>query len=217
MSNKTSQDYIAKAQELFNLGFTSKAKKKDATDQLNRAYYEARRATDADLRIEHPYFVDGEIIDREIYDAYLAKCDAYPMDLHNVRERHLNEETFGKQTAIVTELFELRAAIKDAEIVPAAVSAEKLMIEEERKAIKKIKDSGFRLDQYITTQWFDCVSHLGNPYVRVNWYQQFKLVSFRQIMKFVASRREFWESNGSPRMSEWSDAEIENFYSKLAA
>ena len=216
MNNKTQQDYIAEAQELFNLGFTSKAKKKVATDSLARAYTEARYARDAELRLDREYFVNG-VIDEVKYASYIKATDLYPIDLHNIRERHLNEDIFGSHTAIVTELFELRTAIKDAEIIPAAVSAEKLMIEEERKAFKEIKDSGFRLDQYVTTQWFDCVSHLGNAYVRVNWYQQFKLVSFRQIAKFIGTRREFWESNGSPRMSEWSDAEIETFYNKLAA
>lgn len=216
INTKTQQDYIAEAQELFNLGFTSKAKKKEATDKLARAYDHARRDRDSELRLEREYFVNG-VIDEEKYALYIKATDLYPMDLHNIRERHLNEEIFGTHAAIVTELFELRAAIKDAEIVPAAVSAEKLMIEEERKAIKQIKDSGFRLDQYVTTQWFDCVSHLGNHYIRVNWYQDFKLVSFRQIAKFIGSRREFWEQNGRPKMSDWSDAEIENFYSKLAA
>lgn len=217
MIKKTQQDYIAEAQELFNLGFTSKAKKKDATDKLARAYSEARYARDTELRLEREYYVNG-VVDEVKYASFCKATDMYPMDLHNIRERHLNEEIFGSHVAIVTELFELRAAIKDADLVPATVSEAKLIIEEERACAKAVKDDGFRLDQWLTTQWFDCVSHLGNAYIRVNWYKQGEgLVSFARICKFVGPRRQFWESKGKPNMSKWSYDEIENFYSELAA
>lgn len=170
------------------------------------------------LREEIPYFVDGEI-NQELYEKYFEASDAYPMALHNVRQaKHIDKRVFGDLTDDVAELMELRAAMKDADLVPVAESEAQIIIKEERAAARAVKDDGFRLDQWITTQWWDCVSHLGNAYIRVNWYKEGEgLVSFARICKFVGTRREFWESKGKPNMSEWSYEQIETFYSELGA
>jgi hypothetical protein len=214
----TSDQYRDLAVEMFNAGFNSNAKRKDAMTYLSRGYEIIRRARDVQLREEIPYFVDGEI-NEELYAEYLKASDAYPMDLHNVRQaKHIDAEVFGDMTAQVAELVELRAAMKDADLVPASKNEAQIIIEQERAAAKAVKDDGFRLDQWITTQAWDCVSHLGNPYYRVNWYKQNEgLVSFARICSFVAPRREFWESKGKPNMSQWPYDQIENFYSEMAA
>lgn len=214
----TSDEYRDLAVEMFNAGFNSNAKRKDAMTYLGRGYEIIRRARDAQLREEIPYFVDGEI-NEELYAEYNKASDAYPIDLHNVRQaKHIDKRVFGDMTDEVAELMELRAAMKDADLVPVAQSEAQIIIEQERAAAKAVKDDGFRLDQWITTQWWDCVSHLGNAYIRVNWYKQGEgLVSFAHICKFVSARRDFWESKGKPNMSEWSYEQIETFYSELGA
>lgn len=214
----TSDQYRDLAVEMFNAGFNSNAKRKDAMTYLSRGYEIIRRACDERLRNEIHYYVDGEW-DEELYGKYCEAQKAYPMDLHNVRQaKHIDAEVFGDMTAQVAELVELRAAMKDADLVPASKNEAQIIIEQERAAAKAVKDDGFRLDQWITTQAWDCVSHLGNPYYRVNWYKQNEgLVSFARICSFVAPRREFWESKGKPNMSEWPYDQIENFYSEMAA
>jgi hypothetical protein len=214
----TSDQYRDLAVEMFNAGFNSNAKRKDAMTYLGRGYEIIRRARDEQLRNEIQYYVDGEW-DQELYEKYCEAQEAYPMDLHNVRQaKHIDAEVFGDMTAQVAELVELRAAMKDADLVPASKNEAQIIIEQERAAAKAVKDDGFRLDQWITTQAWDCVSHLGNPYYRVNWYKQNEgLVSFARICSFVAPRREFWESKGKPNMSQWPYDQIENFYSEMAA
>lgn len=214
----TLEQYRDLAVEMFNAGFTSNAQRKDAMTSLNRGYEIIRKARDAQLREEIAYFVDGEI-NEELYAEYFKAAEAYPMDLHNVRQaKHIDKNVFGNMTAQAAELMELRAAMKDADLVPVAQSEAQIIIEQERAAAKAVKDDGFRLDQWITTQAWDCVSHLGNPYYRVNWYKENEgLVSFARICSFVSRRREFWESKGKPNMSEWPYDQIENFYSEMAA
>jgi len=214
----SSDQYRDLAVEMFNAGFNSNAKRKDAMSYLSRGYEIIRRARDEQLRNEIQYFVDGEW-DQELYAQYCEAQEAYPMDLHNVRQaKHIDAEVFGDMTAQVAELVELRAAMKDADLVPASKSEAQIVIEQERAAAKAVKDDGFRLDQWISAHAWDCVSHLGNPYYRVNWYKQNEgLVSFARICSFVAPRREFWESKGKPNMSQWPYDQIENFYSEMAA
>jgi hypothetical protein len=214
----TSDQYRDLALEEFNAGFNSNAKRKDAMSRLSRGYEILRRERADQLRNEMEYFIDGEI-NEELYYAYCDATDAYPMELHHVRQaKHIDKNVFGDLTAKVAELMELRAAMKDADLVPATVSEAKLIMEEERACAKAVKDDGFRLDQWITTQWWDCVSHLGNAYIRVNWYKQGEgLVSFARICKFVGTRRQFWESKGKPNMSQWSYEDIDTFYSELGA
>lgn len=156
----TSDQYRDLAVEMFNAGFNSNAKRKDAMTYLSRGYEIIRRARDVQLREEIPYFVDGEI-NEELYTEYLKASDAYPMDLHNVRQaKHIDAEVFGDMTAQVAELVELRAAMKDADLVPASKSEAQIIIEQERAAAKAVKDDGFRLDQWISAHAWDCVSHL---------------------------------------------------------
>ena len=214
----TSEQYRDLAVEMFNAGFTSNAQRKDAMTSLNRGYDIIRKARDAQLREEIAYFIDGEI-NEPLYAEYIKASEAYPIDLHNVRQaKHIDKRVFGDMTDQVAELMELRAAMKDADLVPVAQSEAQIIIEQERAAAKAVKDDGFRLDQWITTQAWDCVSHLGNPYYRVNWYKQNEgLVSFARICSFVSPRREFWESKGKPNMSQWPYDQIENFYSEMAA
>ena len=214
----TSDQYRDLAVEMFNAGFNSNANRKEAMTALSRGYEIIRRARDVQLREEIPYFVNGEIVE-ELYAEYIKAQESYPLDLHNVRQaKHIDTNVFGDMTADVAELMELRAAMKDAELVPATKSEAAIMIEQERAAAKAVKDDGFRLDQWITTQSWDCVSHLGNHYYRTNWYKEGEgLVSFARICTFVGPRREFWESKGKPNMSEWSYDQIENFYSELGA
>lgn len=214
----TLEQYRDLAVEMFNAGFTSNAQRKDAMTSLNRGYDIIRKARDAQLREEIAYFIDGEI-NEPLYAEYIKASEAYPIDLHNVRQtKHIDKRVFGDMTNQVAELMELRAAMKDADLVPVAQSEAQIIIEQERAAAKAVKDDGFRLDQWITTQAWDCVSHLGNPYYRVNWYKQNEgLVSFARICSFVSPRREFWESKGKPNMSQWPYDQIENFYSEMAA
>lgn len=216
----TPEQYIDLALEEFGRGFASKSEQKEAMTRLSRAYEFYRRERDEELRLgDGNYFVNG-VIDEEKYALYIESQNLYPFELHHVRQaKHIDAGVFGDDLGPKVEyIMNLRAQFKDTPITPRAKSDIQVMIEEERAAAKAVKDDGFRLDQWITTQMWDCVSHLGNPYYRVNWYKEGEgLVSFAHICKFVAPRRNFWESKGKPNMSEWDYADIVNFYSELGA
>jgi hypothetical protein len=216
----TPEQYIDLALEEFGRGFASKAEQKDAMSRLSRAYEFYRRERNDQLRAEIDYYPAGGEINEELYYQYCEATDAYPMELHHVRQaKHIDAGVFGDDLGPKVEyIMNLRAQFKDTEITPREKSAVQIMIEEERAAAKAVKDDGFRLDQWITTQAWDCVSVLGNPYYRVNWYKEGEgLVSFARICKFVAPRRQFWESKGKPNMSEWAYADIVDFYAEVAA
>ena len=225
----TPEQYIDLALEEFGRGFASKAEQKEAMTRLSRAYEFYRKAsvtkscvtsnsttstTSSDL------IAPGtESSTRNCMVSTSTPLTAYPMELASTSVRRSTSMPVYSAIDIgpkVEYIMNLRAQFKDTEITPREKSAVQIMIEEERAAAKAVKDDGFRLDQWITTQAWDCVSHLGNPYYRVNWYKEGEgLVSFARICKFVAPRRQFWESKGKPNMSEWAYGDIVNFYAEV--
>ena len=208
------ESYLEKALDAYAVGFSSKAAQKDAVDFLSSCYRFVRDEHNDEVRnsiwdaISH---IEDEEARWEASRPLWAEVKEIPFDLYQVREAK-HADIFGERWEKVAKLVELRAAFKAAPVVPKARSEAAILIEEERAASKAIKDDGFRIDGYVTTQFWHCVSHLGNAFYRCNWYTQEGLVSYQAVQDYVGSRLKVWEAAGKPNMKDWSYDAIREFY-----
>lgn len=208
------ESYLESALDAYAVGFSSKAAQKDAMSCLGRAYSYIRseyvQTQNAVRYAKVEAMVEGDERDeaaRQHHEWYWS----FPMELHQVREAK-HSDLFGEAWEKIAKLVELRAAFKAAPVVPKARSEAAILIEEERATSKAIKDDGFRIDGYVTTQFWHCVSHLGNAFYRCNWYTQEGLVSYQSVQAYVGSRMKVWEAAGKPNMKDWSYDAIREFY-----
>jgi len=168
MNHENFQKRIEAASASLNSGFRSKAAKKDAIDQLNRAYDAIREEmfhqikAVSDAKREELIAASGKTKDEltEMWQGYLARWtkegmkivkkaaethDA-PFELHHVRDRHVdNLFTIIGVAQEVRTLTMLREAIKNADIIPPAPKNDR---EEEitRKTLAQLRE--MRLEQF---------------------------------------------------------------------
>lgn len=114
------EERIEAARAAFEAGFRSKAAQKDALSRLNRAYCIIRDMARDAVRD----YAFTEIPGAEGAD-YIARNEIFrdndlPFDLHQVRYHHVAIiEQWTGLGLVVREMFELREAIKAAEIAAA--------------------------------------------------------------------------------------------------
>lgn len=211
-------DRINKALELAEGGFfASKAAQKEALEYLNNAYYTI--ATIQHRKIVSDFWLDFEISGTEPTfedrKELSAKTD-FPYSLYQVREAK-HAHLLGEVWELVKELVDLRAELKEMEVSPKQASQKALIAQQERKTANYVKDNGFRANVNFSNRWHDCVSVLGNEFIRVDWYRSGKRVSFASVCAEMCQMVELWESKGMPNMKDWSFEQIENFYSGIKA
>lgn len=124
---RTASFYVDAALDAFNQGFTSKSAKQSALRDLGRAYEMLRDALHKAVCASAPELSDPANPSEAEWAARgdFFRANEVPFELHQVRDRHL--VLFGTWTGNGDELrrlIELRATIKDAEVVPP-VKAEK--------------------------------------------------------------------------------------------
>jgi exonuclease III len=216
----TNLDRINKALELAEGGFfASKADQKEAMRLLNTVYSSIRTAYHSKMWNEfwEDFTLSGTEPTFEQRNKMSEKTD-FPYDLHQVREAK-HADMFGSVWAGIKEIADLRAEFKDMEVSPKQASEKALIAQEERETAKQVKDSGFRANVNFSNSWYDCVSVLGNHFIRVVWYRMGSRVSYASVRAELAPMIEFWESKGQPNMKDWSLDQIDNFYkeNKVAA
>ena len=113
---------VKRAEAIYNGQFYTKSAKKDAMDQLNRAYSELNDYAQDCYRakVKEELGTDYRYMSPEYQDFKNANpSDDTPYDLHNVREAKHSEffTTFGNVWILIKGLVELRAFFKEAEIV----------------------------------------------------------------------------------------------------
>lgn len=209
-------DRINKALELAEGGFfASKAAQKEALDKLNTVYSSIK--TEKFHKILDQFWDQFEGTDLEpTFEQRneLSEKTSFPYGLHQVREAK-HAEMFGDVWAQIKELADLRAELKAMEVSPKQVSEKALIAQEERKTASYVKDNGFRADVNFSNRWHDCVSVLGNDFIRVDWYRTGKRVSFASVCAELSQMVALWESKGMPNMKDWSWEQIENFYNEI--
>jgi hypothetical protein len=209
-------DRINKALELAEGGFfASKAAQKEALDFLNTVYSSIKYITQAKIRDD--FWLDFELSGTEPSfeeRQELSEKTDFPYGLYQVREAK-HAEKFGDAWAQIKELVELRAELKAMEVSPKQVSQKALIAQQERKTANYVKDNGFRASVNFSNRWHDCVSVLGNDFIRVDWYRKGKRVAFASVCAEMCQMVELWESKGMPNMKDWSWEQIENFYSEI--
>lgn len=209
-------DRINKALELAEGGFfASKAAQKEALDFLNTVYSSIRAEKFDQILNQFWDQFEGTDLEPtfEQRNELCAKTD-FPYGLYQVREAK-HAEKFGDAWAQIKELVELRAELKAMEVSPKQVSQKALIAQQERKTANYVKDNGFRANVNFSNRWHDCVSVLGNDFIRVDWYRTGKRVSFASVCAEMCQMVELWESKGMPNMSDWSWDQIESFYSEI--
>ena len=168
MNHEYFQKRIEAASAALNSGFRTKAAKKDAIDQLNRAYSAIREdmfhEIDAvnDAKRKELMAAAGKTEEEltELWQGYMlrwtkegmkivkkaAETHDAPNDLHQVRDRHIdNLFTIIGVAQEVRTLVMLRETIKNAEIIPPAPKSNR---EEEitRKTLEQLRE--MRLQQF---------------------------------------------------------------------
>jgi len=209
-------DRINKALELAEGGFfASKAAQKDALDLLNTVYSSIRATYHDGLCDQFWSQFEATDVEPTFEDrqSFFDKIE-FPYGLYQVREAK-HAEMFGDVWAQIKELVDLRADLKAMEISPKQVSQKALIAQQERKTAGYVKDNGFRANVNFHNRWHDCVSVLGNDFIRVDWYRTGKRVSFASVCAEMCQMVELWESKGMPNMKDWSWEQIEGFYSEL--
>jgi len=137
------EDYaerVKRAEAIYNGQFYTKSAKKDAMDQLNRAYNGLKKAADKCYRnkLKEELGTDFSYMSPE-YEAFVDANprDNIPFDLHNVREAKHSEyfRTFGNVWVPINNLVELRAFFKEAEIIakPKKIKTEGVRTEKSAK------------------------------------------------------------------------------------
>ena len=131
---------VKRAEAIYNGQFYTKSAKKDAMDQLNRAYSELNDYAQDCYRakVKEELGTDYRYMSPEYQDFKNANpSDDTPYDLHNVREAKHAEffKTFGNVWISIRGLVELRAFFKEAEIVakPKKVKTEGVRTERSAK------------------------------------------------------------------------------------
>jgi|TARA_R110000796_G_scaffold151253_1_gene267747 hypothetical protein len=131
---------VRKAEAIYNGQFYTKSAKKDAMEQLNRAYSSLKGYADKCWRnkVREELGTDYDRMGSE-WQAFkdANPSDDTPYDLHNVREAKHAEyfSTFGNVWIPINNLVELRAFFKEAEIVakPKKVKTEGVRTERSAK------------------------------------------------------------------------------------
>lgn len=182
---RTIETYVAEATAAYEAGFTSKAGQKRAFEALGRAYSILRdRAHDAICKAAPFNRLDRDLTasEWETRGAYFAARDM-PFDLHNVRARHIDlMAQYGVEAAEVTQLVELRAAIKAAPVVKIERSTETERVVKVREGIlDMMKRRGEQYNRALAVaDIFNglpvhanvhlCVNEHGTQYVRAFFY-----------------------------------------------
>jgi hypothetical protein len=222
MNHENFQKRIETASAALNTGFRSKAAKKDAIDQLNRAYSEIREEMFREIRAandakrEELMAAAGKTKDEltEMWQGYMPRWSAEgmkivnkaaathdaPLDLHNVRDRHIdNLFTIIGVAQEVRTLTMLREAIKNAEIIPPAQKNDR---EEQiaRKTLEQLRE--MRLEQFergcdlheifghlpVTASWHWVTNQYGTTFERVFYYMDGKLTPLGMIIAILEEK-----------------------------
>lgn len=119
LKNARAAEYAARAAEMLNAGFASKARQQDALALLTRAFDYVRDVRADAIRDLAPgqNAATAAEVDWEARGAYFA-ANELPFQLNHVREKHA--PIFADRWAEVQELVALREAIKAAPIQPSS-------------------------------------------------------------------------------------------------
>lgn len=207
MPIKTLDQRIQEVQSALAQGFTTKSGKKDTMYSLSCVFDEVKDVLkDAIWDVERS---TGERIE----DSFDIICK----QLHHFKVEHIEffaQYNSHNQKAIsdLYKVLDLRDQIKSAEIGVKEKSATQLMLEEEIKMVKAVKDNGFRTNNHIWTQFWDCENEFGTQWERCDWYLDGRRTAFSKCMAVVGKDFRFWTAKGCPNMKGWDFSKIAEFY-----
>lgn len=146
---RTVEFYVNRATESFSKGFSTKTAKKDALDDLNRAYDLIREQIFhhvLDLAAaKFPDFNGIFSAERTFTEEYMMERGNFinqydlPFGLHQVREKHLEAvKDITDQVQTIRDLIELRSAIKDTEVAVREAKTEGLEQKIRRTILEEI-------------------------------------------------------------------------------
>lgn len=222
---RTVEFYVNRATESFSKGFTTKSAKKEALDDLNRAYDLIREPIhDTAIKLAlaaHPEVNTYQSFTPEI-KAYYDAINVYdmPFGLHQVRDRHLNAiKDITDQVKTIQDLIELRLAIKDSEVAVREAKTEGLeqkirrTILEEITARKEKFDVAKRIVELfgeftkdedgrdvvllpLSVNHVYCMNMFGSHWIRIDWYLRGKKTAFNTIMAAAEQVQREQKANG---------------------
>jgi len=116
---RTASDYIARALEMFEAGFTTKSAQKDALDNVSRAFDRVKEDVQNALCERYFWVMEYKDVPLEVRLLSDDLCCMYP---HQFRDRHADAlVALGFDAKPFVELADFRNTIKSAEIIKVAV------------------------------------------------------------------------------------------------
>lgn len=185
---------IEAAQAAFDAGFAAEARRKEAQASVSRAYYHARQLCWGQLLDDFPAFQDADGVWQRA-EPFAALDDAFPFDLHLWRPKHaaILANRYPLFVALVSELSELRAAIKEAMVEPKPVREDHPLLIQAREAAgidpAKLRqryedtlDLGRKLKGLpVSVHRVFCSNYAGSRWIRLDWYLRGRRTPFSII------------------------------------
>lgn len=206
------EERLNKASELFNDGFSSQAGKKKANNFLSSAFDFVVSNLQKDL-IDQERSSESEDKKRRINDLYWSVPS-----LHNWKDKHNKLfSDYPEHVSSIGKLIELRAAIKEAEVVKIEKNSVDVRVEEIRSFItdemEKKKQQfveGLELAKIFDNLAVSVNAHLvtndkGTEFTRHFFYLNGKLTALNMIMAIADAKAQHDKLNGG-NLADWNAA-----------